>query len=376
MFRARTVIVVGAGASAEFGFPLGGQLLREIARLVDISYEFGQLKRGDYILADALRRTLNANDDNANYNAHLHSAWQIVRSSMQGISIDNVLDALEDPKASLVGKYGIVRAILSAENTSPLKSWSAERPDDIDFPVVSKTWIEKLTKILAEGKRVSQISSIFDGLSIINFNYDRNIEQFLPFSLANYFGVRPQVVQEIFSELSIFRPYGKAGSLPWQDDGSQVAYGRCDAEAVRIAAGEILTFTEQIADRDLVIAMKNAIAQADRLIFLGFGFHRQNLSLFDCKAQPHLQVFATSLGISKPDCGVITEEIERCLGLSEVQTLKGHDFVHLFPLECDSFMNEIWRTLTSEPGEDPTFEMPRPSDFRMPNFLTNPFHSK
>lgn len=370
MFRARTVLVIGAGASAEFGFPLGNALLQDIAKRLDISYRVGQLERGDHIIAQALRQRLDASDDVTEFNDHLHSAWQIVKSSSQGISIDNVLDALEDTKASLVGKFGIVRSILEAEARSPLKGWSRDRPDDVKFDAVNNTWLDKITKLLTEGVRVSQINDIFENLSIINFNYDRTLEQFLPFSLANYFGIKPQVIEEAFQTLPIFRPYGKAGSLPWQADGRHVPYGMCSADAVQIASEGILTFTEQISDENLMQGMRNAISTADRLVFLGFGFHRQNLALFECTAQPHLQVLATAFGISVPDCRVIAEEVERCLKLSEVSTFKGHEFVRLFPLKCDAFMSEVWRTLTAEPGEDPTWEMPsyEPPKIKMPTW--------
>lgn len=67
MFRAKTILVIGAGASAEFGFPLGGALLKDIAKRVDISYDFGQLKRGDHVVAEALRSALNAKADVTSY---------------------------------------------------------------------------------------------------------------------------------------------------------------------------------------------------------------------------------------------------------------------------------------------------------------------
>ena len=98
MFRAKTVFVVGAGASAEFAFPLGGALLKDISKRIDISYQAGQLQRGDHVIVQALRDALGARTGVASYNEHLHSAWQLVASSKQGLSIDNVLDALEDEK--------------------------------------------------------------------------------------------------------------------------------------------------------------------------------------------------------------------------------------------------------------------------------------
>lgn len=170
MFRAKTVFVIGAGASAELGLPLGGALLEDIAKRLDISYEFGRLERGDYVVADALRKALN---NDALYNEHLHSAWQLVKSSKQGLSIDNVLDALEDEKASKVGKYGIVRSILQAEEKLALRAWADHMPEQTKVEEYKGTWLDTFTKLLTENIRRSEIENIFNNLTVINFNYDR-----------------------------------------------------------------------------------------------------------------------------------------------------------------------------------------------------------
>ena len=365
MFRAKTVFVIGAGASAELGFPLGEKLLEEIAERVDISYDFGQLKRGDYVLADALRQKLNAAVDVVDYNNHLHSAWQIVKSSKQGISIDNVLDALEDPMAATVGKFGIVRSILSAEAKSPLAEWIDHFPDQVDIPALNGTWLAQLTRLLAEGRRKSEIGSVFENLSIINFNYDRTIEQYLPFSLASYFGLKPQDVRQVIPALPILRPYGKAGSLPWEGGDRKVEFGHCNANSVRVAADKILTFTEQVQDSALLEDIKDALETAERVIFLGFGFHRQNLEVLACSALPHVEVLATSFGVSKSDSASIQTDVENCLGLSNF-TILNHQYVRLFPLKCADFMSEVWRTLTADPADDPRVEFPSVPKTRVP----------
>lgn len=206
--------MVGAGASAELGFPLGGALLADIAERANISYNFNQLERGDHVLAQVLRNKLEARTDVAEYNSHLESARQIAKSSKQGLSIDNVLDALEDPRASLVGKLAIVRCILCAEEKSPLAKWADHFPKQINISAVSNTWLDGLTKLITEGRKKSDLSRIFDNLTIVNFNYDRSIEHYLPFSLANYFGVSPSSVREVMPTLPIYRPYGKSGITP------------------------------------------------------------------------------------------------------------------------------------------------------------------
>jgi hypothetical protein len=367
LFRANTVLVIGAGASAELGFPLGDGLLKDIAQRIDISYDFGRLGRGDYVVADALRNKLNARQDVTQYNEHLHSAWQIVKSSKQALSIDNVLDALEDPRASLVGKFGIVRSILSAENKSPLSKWLAHFPNDIDISALDGTWLDHLTRLLTEGRRKSAIGDIFENLSIINFNYDRSIEQYLPFSLANYYGLEPAVIREVMPTLSILRPYGKAGSLPWEADGAGVEFGGCDAGAVEKAAEMILTFTEQVKDRALLGAIRRTLESAERIIFLGFGFHRQNLKVLECAGLPHVEILATSFGISKSDSASIQTELENSFELSQHDVLN-HDYVRMLPLRCGEFMKEVGRTLTSERAQDPRIEYPELPKIELPAF--------
>lgn len=374
MFRAKTVFVVGAGASAELGFPLGESLLTEIAKRVDISYEFGQIKRGDHVLADALRQKLNAAVNVTEYNDHLHSAWQIVRSSEQGLSIDNILDALEDPKAATVGKLGIVRSILSAEAKSPLAKWVDHFPEQINISAANGTWLDQLARLLTEGRRKSEIGSVFENLSIINFNYDRSIEQYLPFSLSGYFGLKPQEVREVMPTLPILRPYGKAGSLPWEGGDRKVEFGHCDAHAVGAAADMILTFTEQVEDVALLGQIKRTLETAERIIFLGFGFHRQNLRILECAALPNLEVLATSVGVSKSASDSIETEIEDCFELGNHSVLN-HKYVQLAPLKCAEFMNEVGRTLTAEASDDPSVDFPSFPDPKIPDFAAFRFGS-
>lgn len=357
MFRAKTVFVVGAGASAELGFPLGETLLSEIAERVDISYDIGRIARGDHVLAEALRRRLNTGADNTSYNEHLHSAWQIAKSSKQGLSIDNVLDALEDPKAATVGKFGIVRSILHAEEKSVLSKWIDHFPQDIDVSALNGSWLDQLSRLLSEGRRKSEIGYIFENLSIINFNYDRSIEQYLPFSLAASFGLKPQEVREVMPTLPILRPYGKAGSLPWEEREQSVEFGHCDANAVETAAARILTFTEQVQDTDLLAKIHASLETAERIVFLGFGFHRQNLAILDCSVGPNVEVLATSFGVSKSDASSIKDDVERCFDLRNYNVLN-HEYVRLFPIKCADLMKEVSRTLTAGAGEDPRVDYP------------------
>lgn len=137
MFRAKTVFVLGAGASAEVGLPVGDQLLTSICKLLDFRFDFGQRKSGDYVVLEALKKLLNTEMNSREsvdeLNAHIHKGRQIIASSKQAISIDNIVDALNDKETELVAKLAIVRAIHIAEKSSEFFRVNRERPEEIDY---------------------------------------------------------------------------------------------------------------------------------------------------------------------------------------------------------------------------------------------------
>jgi len=115
MFRSKTVFVVGAGASSEVGMPVGTDLLKQIVQLTDIKFDHHRQQSGDPAIVSALKILLDEGREVTKLNDHLHAGWQLAKSAKQAISIDNVIDALEDPKVELMGKLGIIRAIWKAE---------------------------------------------------------------------------------------------------------------------------------------------------------------------------------------------------------------------------------------------------------------------
>lgn len=156
MFRAKTLLVLGAGASFEVGLPVGATLLTQITDLLDFKFEFGsQLTSGDRPLLEALKAVLDEGRDVAKLNEHLMAGQQLRKSAQQALSIDNVIDALEDPKIELVGKLGILRAILKAEAESSFFRPAQEHGNDIDTQRFSTTWYGSLTKLLTENIKKS-----------------------------------------------------------------------------------------------------------------------------------------------------------------------------------------------------------------------------
>jgi hypothetical protein len=348
MFRAKTLLIVGAGASYEVGLPIGSDLLRTIVQMTDLRFQRSEQTHGSPALLEALKAALWPSVHEA-VDEHIRAGWQLAKSAQQAISIDNLIDALEDPKVELVGKLGIAQAILQAEGQSPAFRQSDSHTPSLDISKFAGTWYATLTKLLTENVRKSEVDGIFSNLEIINFNYDRCLEQYLPFSLSEYYGLEVKRFQTILGDLPIHRPYGSVGRLPWQSgDAPEVAFGRPDPDSVAMVSRGLRTFTEQVRDEAALRAIRAAVSRADRIVFLGFGFHRQNVELIASAVQGHTEILGTAMGISRSDLGAIDDEIWRAFELRGVR----HDArVDLEDASCDHFFRGHWRTLTAEASD-------------------------
>ncbi len=324
MFRSKTLFVLGAGASCEFGLPDGTELKREIAKLLDIRFRnFSERISGDGLIVEALRRHV-ANNGGRDINPYLQAGRRISGALPQALSVDNYLDAhRNDKEIQLSGKLGIVRAILKAERQSKLYVDLTSRRFD-----VSKTggsWLEGFIQLLTEGVAKEDVSSIFENISIVNFNYDRCLQHFLPYALSNYYGLNESEARALTRSLNIIHPYGVVGDLKWRDEGgSGVIFGDTEygVDLVSLAGG-IKTFTERVDDQIILNEIRTQIESAETIVFLGFGFHHQNLSLLGppthrppkaaLEIPPTTRVFATIHGISQSDWNVIQHEISTLL---------------------------------------------------------------
>jgi hypothetical protein len=345
MFRSKTVFVLGAGASAEVGLPVGAKLLTQICNLIDIRYEImNRMVKGDHLISKALRFELDKEEGVNEYNEHLRAAWQVIKSADQAISIDNIVDGLEDNRVDLVAKLGIVRAIHLAEESSQYFKHLKQQPFGLDLTKFNGTWYSHLTKLLQENRRKSDLDSVFGNLSFISFNYDRCIEKYLPFSVASYYGVEQTALMEPFSNVPIHRPYGIAGKISRDHAGEAIGFGGGDAKYLVDAAKMIRTFSEGVENPDSLTDMRRDLSEADRIVFLGSAFHRQNLELLRTSVRTDAQVLATASGISDQDLDVVEREIKDIFSGENGATVEKVEFAKM---HCNEFFQAYWRTLTA-----------------------------
>lgn len=294
MFSSRTVFIVGAGASHELGLPTGEKLKSDIAQILNITFPDGySQKTGDRQIADILKSKA-AKDGNRDWNYLLKKAWAIRNALGGAISIDNVLDAhADDSDLTHCGKLSISKSILVAERNSHLFS---EKSDfSTIFNRASNSWLIPFFQILTEGIRKNRIHSLFENISIINFNYDRCVEYFLPQALSCYYNIKMEDSIDICKSLEIIHPYGTVGNLYGINP---TPFGDRNLNISDIAKN-IRTFTEGVSEANLIESINNSCLNAQKIVFLGFGFNPMNMDVLSTKSSSNVKyIYATTYGLS------------------------------------------------------------------------------
>lgn len=316
----RTVYVIGAGASFEAGLPTGQELKMDIARRLNLNhYERDRAIRGESNIYQALKAATHGGK-NGLFHSYISECQHISENMPLAISIDNFLDSERDnDKLALCGKLAIISSILSAERGSKFYFDRVSSRKKLSFSELEGTWYLPFFRTLTEGCNAEEVKAILGSITLIIFNYDRCIEHFLMQAFMSYYRLSEDAAAELIECLEIIHPYGKVGSLIWQDDSkdTSVEFGFDVLESKLIGhAKEIRTFTEGTSGiyKNKITA---AMEKAGRLIFLGFACHPLNMELLSRVGfedgymyESRIDCFVTSLGSSKSDQESIMRAIQ------------------------------------------------------------------
>ncbi len=345
MYKTKTLFIVGAGASSEANLPVGSQLRHRISEILNIKLErFGGMISGDFKILEALRAEVGKNSSISDINELLRECSHIVGSLKLSSSIDEYLETHQDNShAVLCGKLAIVRAILAAERESLL------RPDDpvepqIRYDLIDQTWYSKLFMALVSGVTVRNIEHIFENVSFVVFNYDRCLEYFLERSLKNYFRISDDTARSLVNQANIVHPYGSVGKLSWQtgaSTGTSASFGADPIVSILLDTSSMIkTYSEQVAEVSTISNIKELTFQTETIVFLGFAFHRQNMSLLKpdgvCKTT---KVFGTRRGISTFDTAAVSENIYDLLGSRSAR-------ISMIDGTCASLFDEYYHSIS------------------------------
>jgi hypothetical protein len=310
LFKKDTVFVMGAGASAEFGLPVGIDLADTIARLMRFEINCGLVKNGDPFILNVLNNKSNC--DNKAIKEHRDAARRISEGITHAGSIDQYLDMHgNDEMAVFCGKAAIVKAILEAEKESGLYYDSTQHPRMINFNKLQDHWMKPFFKQLTDRRRKSDLDQIFSGITIICFNYDRCIEHYLIHALQELYAISANEAAKLVELLEIYYPYGKVGKLKTELGQPGVAFGADLGinEFIQAVQG-IRTYTEQVEDEGSLTRIKRAITNAKAIVFLGFAYHSQNMELLGSAPGQRGEanaIFGTAFGMSDHNAKVASD---------------------------------------------------------------------
>ena len=304
MLEKNITLIVGAGASADLGLPVGEALKFEISKW--LYHQLDKLDRN--LMPPAFEKIFAESSGQSQIYGKLKFIAENVK---RAASIDNFLDNNRtDEELVKIGKLAIASIISMREDLCPIsetelrhKSWE----DDGNY------FLSRFLRMVVSGHTADNVAQSLSKIRFIIFNYDRCVERYIDLWLSNNFGV--SFNELIKTHIEFVHVYGELGnyfdmnrfSLRTNPVGKHpTVHARSTLmqnEQIEMppVATRLKIFTEQ---ENSITAMQidNCIATTDVLVFLGFAFEPQNMKLLSLKnANPISSVFATAYGVSKSD---------------------------------------------------------------------------
>lgn len=260
LFFDPTVLILGAGASLPYGFPLGSELKAWIGgggrdkpfddeELVHVLLQLGHGQPA----VDAFRQRLGLADES--------------------LSIDAFLESVSsEPGLVKIGKQSIAFIISRCEQRRYL-----DQPKHIDQRPCYAVLREALFQEWQAGRKPQ--------VKVITFNYDRSLERYLMIPLEEDPGLLPAGVsaQEFIAQrLPIHHVYGSLGTLTDEPYGADCHYTRIDRRA-----DSLLTIGEerQVGPPEAEGLEIDWLSDARRIAIIGFGGDAQNLTRLGLEAR-------------------------------------------------------------------------------------------
>ncbi len=258
MIERPTVLILGAGASAPYGFPVGDELLHDIDGLLRKSPDDEQSLPG------YLRDLGYARDDQLDF------ARRLVCSGEP--SVDAFLES--NSKDEEIGKASIAFALMQKEHHQNLI-------DDAHHKAKQGAWYKYLRNVL----RASREDLPRNQLSVVTYNYDRSLEEYLYRCFSNtYRGISVYDMFDLLERsIPIVHVHGQLGHHPYNRRKHEWETIRdysphIDMESLRIAMKQI-KIAHEGADSDPEFKRAHElIAEAQIVCFLGFAYHSDNVT--------------------------------------------------------------------------------------------------
>jgi len=288
------VLVLGAGASLAYGFPLGKDLRH---RILNIGVQTAKL-------SGLVRERFEEQD------IRLLTKFQESFRSSQLYSIDGFLG--KRPSFSDIGKKCIAQILLACEGSKELFS----EKDGKDH------WYQYLFNHIAQR---DWDDLTFDDLAVVTFNYDRSLEHFLYVTLQSAYGKSAADAAKKLKQLRIVHVYGSLCEHLPEEPGYRSCDGKFDMEKVEAAAKGLVVIPEGRVDSETLVTARKWLSNARSICFLGFGFDDMNVDRLAadeaCAYYRHLSTGNTARRIVGTCKGMTWLEISSAYGRLTKQSL-------------------------------------------------------
>jgi hypothetical protein len=310
----KVAFILGAGASKEFGYPLGSELKKDI---------LDKLNPKSTMFAGLLGAG-NSADDVVEFKKSLFRA--------DYGTIDQFVAAQHrHPEIQRIARQAIALSISSFEN------------DDRLFGLPGAHWYKRLIDFLRNRPDLLKR----DNLSFFTFNYDRSLEHYLHETVSRGGGGFSENFLREFFHGNFVHVHGTVGYLPWQTapQGSVIRdYGATmDPNTVRNISHNLLTPDQEVT---LSGELLGRIFEADVVVIMGFGFHQQNMDKIQfakLATQEGKKVFVTV----------------QALDTQKRDFLKSMRSVTVYENDCANFMMGFVENWAKTPGPSPRISGPR-----------------
>lgn len=258
MIEAGTVLILGAGASQPYGFPLGGELRELIIKSLN-SPQCEEYK----LLVSCGFGAGHISDFANNLNDSVHE------------TIDDFL--ADRPTYREIGNHSIAITLMHCESHGRL------------FP--KRDWYPKLVRVLGLNNGNSLITAI------LTLNYDRSLEHYLYHTI--------QVSYEGENRLSAYKRLENCpiihlhGILAEYRDRKYEVPANLTADKIKEIANHIrITADDDLDISNPYLTAKSICSQATQIIFLGFGYHERIMQRLGFDMAKSLSMRGTSYRLS------------------------------------------------------------------------------
>ncbi|MBN2155280.1 MAG: hypothetical protein JW776_04505 [Candidatus Lokiarchaeota archaeon] len=282
MITKKIVLILGAGASRAYGFPLGAKLKAMIWNIFNGSISSPILWALGAKQKDAISISATKADIKRFNNALLLSP---------DYSIDSFLEH-HNSRFREIGKIGIASCLLPLEKRNYLyDDWmkryvNSEKNMYTEIIPSDGHWYQYLFNRMCEGCDFTNFAD--NKLSVITFNYDRTFEYYLLHSLEAKYGEPISDCAKVLKEIQIIHVYGSLGELPelatnankavlyditQSNEQERMDYYKIAADSLRIIPEE----RGSRLDSKHLSSVPSILRGAERIYFLGFGFLDENM---------------------------------------------------------------------------------------------------